>query len=44
MQVCEEEVQAAEQVAAETSRAMRAILKGVVLILPTVPFAQPSQG
>lgn len=44
LQVSEEEVKAAEQVAAETSRAMRSILKGVVLIMPTLPCAQPAQG
>lgn len=43
-QVCEEEVKAAEQVAAETSSAMRAILRGVILILPALPSPQPAQG
>ena len=37
-------MQAAEQVAQETSKAMRAILKGTILILPSLPSPQPAQG
>lgn len=43
-QVSEEDIQEAERVAQETRQAMRNILKGIILILPAMPFPQPPQG
>lgn len=44
MQVSEEDILEAERVAQETKQAMRSILKGIILILPALPFPQPPQG
>ena len=44
MQVSEEDILEAERVAQETRQAMRSILKGIILILPALPFPQPPQG
>ena len=44
VQVSEEDILEAERVAQETRQAMRNILKGIILILPALPFPQPPQG